>query len=105
MSDFTFDKRVRLSIELALTADSADPGRRSQQEDAARTLGMTGAEIDVARRGSSFDALISIAVALAIASRNANEAALADARHRAINAGIPEGICQEIVAFAADGDC
>jgi hypothetical protein len=102
MSDFILDKRVRLSIELALTADSADPGRRSQQEDTARTLGMTGAEIDVARRGSSFDALTSIAVALAIASRNADEAALADVLHRAINAGISEEVCRQIAACAAD---
>jgi hypothetical protein len=102
MSDFILDERVRLSIELALTADRADPRRQSQQEDAARKLGMTGAEIDVARHGSSFDALTSIAVALAIASRDADRAALADVRHQAVKAGISEEVCRQIAAYAAD---
>jgi hypothetical protein len=103
MSDFILDERIRLSIELAVTADRADPCRQSRQDDAARKLGMTGAEIDVARHGSSFDALTSIAVALAIASRNADQAVLADAVHRAIKAGISEEVCRQIAAFAADG--
>jgi hypothetical protein len=64
---------------------------------------MTGAEIDVARRGSSFDALTSIALALAIASRNADQTVLADVLQRAIKAGISEEVCREIAAFAADG--
>lgn len=101
MSDFIFDERVRLSIELALTAHSADPGRLSQQEETGRRLGMTGAEIDFARHGSSFDALTSIAMALAVASRSPDQAALADARHRAIKAGISDEVYRQIAEAAA----
>jgi len=99
MSCFTMGDRVRLSIELALTADSVDPLRRERQDDFARGLGMTRAEIDVARGGSSFDAMTSIVVALAIAFRRGAEHQVASARERALNARVPEGICREIQAF------
>jgi hypothetical protein len=35
MSDFILDKRVRLSIELALTADRADPNKKMPPERSA----------------------------------------------------------------------
>jgi len=60
------EDRIRLSIELALTAK--DTQRQETQDAEARALGMSGAEIDAARRGRSFDAKTSIAMALAIAS-------------------------------------
>jgi hypothetical protein len=49
------EDRIRLSIELALTAK--DTQRQETQDAEARALGMSGAEIDAARRGRSFDAL------------------------------------------------
>ncbi|MDA9529056.1 hypothetical protein [Bradyrhizobium sp. CCBAU 25338] len=98
MSNFAISERVRLSIELALTAGALDPLRRQQQNDTAKSLGMTGAEVDVARRGSSFDAMTSIAVALALASRQ-GAGHLAIARERALRAGISEEICLQIQAF------
>jgi hypothetical protein len=99
LPSFGLDDRVRLSIELALTAGALDPLRRQRQADAARKLGMTGAEVDVARRGSSFDAMTSIAVALALASSGSPDHRIASARERALQAGIPEQICREIEAF------
>ena len=54
MAGFKLDVRARLSIELALTAGRGDPNFVQQQEKDAKALGMTGAEIDMARKGSSF---------------------------------------------------
>jgi hypothetical protein len=88
----TLDGRMRLSIELALTAANPDP----HQDAAARALGMTGAEIDAARRGWSFDVRTSLALALAIACENTRR----DRRARALKAGIPEAVCHEIEALA-----
>jgi hypothetical protein len=99
MAGFVMNDRVCLAIELALTADALDPLRRQQQDDIARDLGMTGAEVDVARRGSSFDAMTSIAVAFALASSRGPDRRVADAREKALQAGISEKVCREIQAF------
>ena len=74
------EDRIRLSIELALTAK--DTQRQETQDAEARALGMSGAEIDAARRGRSFDAKTSIAMALAIASHCATRERL----HQAVYA-------------------
>lgn len=96
MACFRLDDRVRLAIELALTADSRDPSQLELQEAAARKLGMTGAEIDAARRGTSFDLLVALAVALAMAARADDAERLHSARIRAVKAGIPDAVCAEI---------
>ncbi len=64
----------------------------------AKSLGMTGAEVEVARRGSSFDAMTSIAVALALASQQ-GAGYLTSARERALQAGISDEVCLQIQAF------
>ncbi|QUS42254.1 hypothetical protein RPMA_04480 [Tardiphaga alba] len=87
-------------MALALTANSEDLQDRQQQEDAARQSGMTGAEIDLARRGSSFDALTSFAMALAIAARFTDPALIAATRDKAVKAGISPEVCAAIEAFA-----
>ncbi|MGV1768461.1 hypothetical protein [Rhizobium rhizogenes] len=87
------DPRVRLSIELALTAYNASPSLFDKQEEAGRALGMTGAEMDVARRGSSFDFNTSIAVSLALN-------ACSETRQRARCAGFSEETCEEIERIA-----
>lgn len=93
--------RMRLSIEFALTAESGDASGRRRQEAGAVRLGMTGAEIDAARRGRSFDVLTSLALALAIAARSAAPDRLREARDRALGAGISADMCREIEAMAA----
>ena len=100
MSASSLDERTRLSIELALTALSADASIQRQQDSRARALGMSGAEIDAARRGWSFDARTSIAVALA------RSVAQDPQRHReqigrARNAGLSEQACASIALLAA----
>lgn len=87
------DPRARLSIELALTGTNASKPLLAKQEEAGRALGMTGAEMDVARRGSSFDFNTSIAISLALN-------ACRETRQRAISAGVSEETCEEIERIA-----
>jgi hypothetical protein len=96
MTAYVLDGRARLAIELALTAGNPDP----RQEAAARALGMTGAEIDAARRGWSFDARLSFVLALAVAVGGGEELGR-DCRARALRVGIPEEVCREIETLAA----
>jgi hypothetical protein len=93
MGGSPIDPRVRLSIELALTANNAMPSQFAKQEEAGRALGMTGAEMDVARRGSSFDFHTSIAVSLALH-------ACRETRQRARDAGFSKETCEEIECLA-----
>ncbi|MBO9112328.1 hypothetical protein J8N08_24985 (plasmid) [Agrobacterium tumefaciens] len=83
-----------MSVELALTASSGDLSRKRKQEDDSRALGLTGAEIDLARRGLSFDLKIARAIAFALAI---NE----HTRARASAAGLCERSCVEIEHLAA----
>ncbi|MBW9070071.1 hypothetical protein [Agrobacterium pusense] len=94
MAGSPIDARVRLSIELALTGTNASKLLLAKQE-AGRALGMTGAEIDVARRGSSFDFETSIAISLAL---NACQ----ETHQRALRAGLSEEACAEIERISQD---
>ena len=97
MHGFRLDERVRLAIELSLTA-SQDTMLHDRQDAQARRLGMTGADIDAARRGRSFEVQTSMALALAIA-RGDERGKL---RERAIGMGLAEAVCREIERFADD---
>jgi hypothetical protein len=85
------DPRTRLSVEIALTAD--------RHEEEARALGLCGAEIDALRAGRSFDARVSLAVALALADEGMRPAL----RAKAARAGLDAAACREIEALAARG--
>jgi hypothetical protein len=98
MTGFKLDERVRLSIELALTGHSGDLSLLQRQDAEARRLGMIGAEIDVARQGSSFDFRISRAIALALASGNEDRRAR---RAHATKSGIDGATCVQIESLAA----
>ena len=89
----SIDPRVRLSIELALAGTSAGQSLLGKQEEAGRALGMTGAEMDVARCGSSFDFKISVAISLALD-------ACQESRQRALYAGLSVEACAEIERIA-----
>ena len=89
MAGSSIDARIRLSIELALTGTNAGKSQLVKQEEAGRALGMTGAEMDVARRGSSFDFETSIAISLAL---NVCQ----ETHQRALRAGLSEEACAEI---------
>jgi len=96
MASSSIDPRVRLSIELALTGPNASKPLLEKQEEAGRALGMTGAEMDIARRGSSFDFNTSIAVKLALN-------ACRETRQRALRAGLSEEACAEIERISQAG--
>jgi hypothetical protein len=98
MAHFTLNERVRLSIEIALAARIDDPGLHRLQYEEAKRLGMSGAEIDAARRGRSFDAQISIALALATAPDAAQRQTQ---RQRARKAGIADDVSDRIEQLAA----
>ncbi|MFK3691691.1 hypothetical protein ACI2J4_15655 [Agrobacterium tumefaciens] len=87
------DPRARLSIELAITGTNGSKPLLAKQEEAGRALGMTGAEMDLARRGSSFDFNTSIAVSLALGACH-------ETRQRARDAGFSEETCEEIECLA-----
>lgn len=91
---FELDTRLRLSIELALLASCDDRRLLQRQDQAAHDAGMTGAEIDMARRGSSFDVKISAAVALALVPSE-------ERRRRARRAGLCDRSCATIEQLAA----
>lgn len=94
MGQFKLDARARLSIDIALAAASGDAERLRRREEAARSLGLTGAELDALRKGSSFDFQLSRAIGLALAPH-------AESRDRARRAGLDERACQAIEAFAS----
>lgn len=96
MSSFKFDARARLTVEIALTAGDRTTSRDQWQEAEARLLGMSGAEIDVARQGRSFDVRMSSAIALATAEDIDRDLS----RTKAIRAGVSEDVCEEIEQFA-----
>jgi hypothetical protein len=96
MSIFKFDARARLTVEIALTAGERTASRDQWQEAEARLLGMSGAEIDVARQGRSFDVRMSSAIALATAEDIERDLA----RTKAIRAGVSKDVCEEIEQFA-----
>lgn len=99
MAGFRFDERARLSIELALASpDQAESGRR-RLNAAASAAGLSGAEIDLARRGASFDYQISKAIDLALANEGDDSKLL---RMAAVRAGIDEAALRRIEAFARD---
>lgn len=100
MACFTLSERVRLSIELALTAGHHSLLRRQRQEADARKLGMTGAEIDAARRGWSFEVRTSVAIALAAAVQAGDEARWEVQREKARRAGISQQASRDIEALA-----
>ncbi len=100
MTRFAVDGRIRLAIELALTAEGDDELQRGQQDAAGRRLGMSIADVDAARRGWSLDVRISAAIALAMAWADGDAARLKNRRERAARAGIGEGGRREIEAVA-----
>ncbi|MGN7755498.1 hypothetical protein [Sinorhizobium sp. 22678] len=89
MASSSIDPRIRLSIELALTGTNESKTLLEKQEEAGRALGMTGAEMDIARRGSSFDFNTSVALSLALNPCR-------ETLQRALRAGLSEEACAEI---------
>ncbi|WP_093222905.1 hypothetical protein [Sphingomonas sp. NFR15] len=94
---FTLDAPARLSIAMALTGNRGDPALMRRQDEEAAQLGMSGAEIDAARAGRSFDLRRTRVLRLALAVKGEERA---DARRLAIQAGIDSQVCREIETIA-----
>ncbi|MGV7030637.1 hypothetical protein [Methylobacterium symbioticum] len=102
MSSFSLDGRARLSIALALFDGNRDVPLPPERETEARRLGLCGAEVDAARRGRSFDARMSRALALALAAASRDGGRLHEERAWAVWSGIPAEVCREIESLAVE---
>ena len=58
---------MQVQIEIALASVMERSSILAHLEGSARALGLSGAEIDAAKRGRSFDAVIDVAIAYALA--------------------------------------
>ncbi len=63
------EDRLRIQVEIALADSCGCAQTRARQENRARAVGLSGAEIDSARAGRCFDMRANAAVVLACALR------------------------------------
>lgn len=84
----TFGDRVRLQLRLALLGDIGCDRTLTDLNREARAIGLTGAEIDAARAGRSFEARTAAAILFACAIKAGDQARVEAARTRAIRLGV-----------------
>ena len=82
--------RVRAQLKLALLGDCGCPKTLTRLEREARSSGLTGAEIDAAIGGRSFEARTAAAVAFACALKARKADLLDQARARALQLGVTD---------------
>lgn len=93
--------RVTAQLKLALLGDCGCHKTLGRLEREARRSGLTGAEIDAARGGRSFEARTAAAVALACALKAGDADRLERARKRAMQFGLSD---QELDAIAEEAE-
>lgn len=79
---------LNAQLALALLARCACCETREKLEHDARHAGLTGAEIDAAWMGRSFDVKCSAAIDFALAVRSFSEIAIANSRSKALRMGL-----------------
>ena len=89
---------VRIQIELALASSRSDFDALRSLELEAKQMALSGAEIDAAKRGGSFDLFADIAVKFALAIEAGDEAAGTVASRQLKAFGAPD-IASELRAF------
>lgn len=89
---------MRIQIELAIANARNDLNALRSLEIEAKHLALSGAEIDAAKRGGSFDLLADITVKLALAIEAGDEEVSTVARRQLTVFGIPE-VASELLAF------
>ena len=82
--------RVAAQLKLALLGDCGCDKTLTKLERAARFSGLTGAEIDAAIDGRSFEARTAAAIAFACALKSGEPEMIEQARTRALQFGITE---------------
>ncbi|WP_419320566.1 hypothetical protein ACN2C7_06365 [Caulobacter sp. ErkDOM-E] len=88
MKRFCLSPSLGAQLALALLARCVCPQTRAKAEQEARSAGLTGAEIDAAWAGRSFDVKASAAITFALAVRSFSEIAIAASRSRALRMGL-----------------
>lgn len=79
---------MRIQVELALASARDDLDSIRSLEIEAKCMALTAAEIDAAKRGASFDAIINIAVKFALAVHADDAAAIAVTRKKLAAFGV-----------------
>ena len=92
------DDRILVQVRLALAELKGCRMTLAAKAEEARDEGLTGAEIDAACAGTSFDAKAAFAVKLARASRSGDPAALDAAIAKARAAGFSQACIDAILA-------
>lgn len=82
--------RVKAQLKLALLGDCGCPKTLTRLEREARSSGLTGAEIDAAIGGRSFEARTAAAVAFACGLKAGKADLLDQARARALQLGVTD---------------
>ncbi|WP_253958352.1 hypothetical protein [Rhizobium sp. WYJ-E13] len=89
---------MRIQVELAIANARNDLNALRSLEIEAKHLALSGAEIDAAKRGGSFDLLADITVKLALAIEAGDEEASTVARRQLTVFGVPD-VASELLAF------
>ena len=89
-TDNRFSRRVLAQLRLALLADCGCERTLSALDLGARQAGLTGAEIDAAIAGKSFEARTDAALAFACAIKLGDRERIAGAHERALRFGVSE---------------
>ena len=92
--------RVTAQLKLALLGDCGCHKTLAKLEREARQSGLTGAEIDAAISGRSFEARTAAAVAFACALKAGDAEGLAGARTRALQLGVNDAELRAIAEGA-----
>ncbi|MGO6816809.1 hypothetical protein ACCS67_18265 [Rhizobium brockwellii] len=95
METTEFNALMRIQIDIAIAHAMGRATELESLEVAARALGLSGAAIDAAKQGRSFDAVIDVAVAHAIALYRQDQANSALTHRRLIRFGSAH-LAQEI---------
>ena len=85
-----FHARVMAQLKLALLGDCGCHKMLANLEEEARSSGLTGAEIDAALVGRSFEARTAAALAFACAIKAGEDESLEQASTRALRLGVTE---------------
>lgn len=91
--------RVHVQLKLALLGDCGCLTSLANLEEEARSSGLTGAEIDAALSGRSFEARTAAALAFACAIKAGENGALKQAREHAVRFGVTD---EELSAVAQE---
>ena len=98
----TNSERINAQLKLALLGDCGCLKTLSDLSSKARAQGLTGAEIDTALAGRSFEARSDAAIVYACAIKSGDNAIVSEARDRAMRLGLTESELDTVASAARD---